>query len=196
AGDFDAMTLPQGYDIITAAHSLEHVPDPARTLTRVRKLLNPGGIVILVVSRPHWCSRLVWLNWRHRRFAEAEVRAMLAGAGFADLHCWQPPAGPPRRLSLAYAGRKGRQAECAPSASALTMASTSATGLPAPISFTMAEPTTQPSATEAMLRAASGVLIPKPTITGRSVDRLIRATSGATSVATAAAAPVIPVTET
>ena len=57
-------------------------------------------------------------------------------------------------------------------------------------------PDDAPSATEAMARACSGVLIPKPTMIGRSVDRLIRATSGATSVAWAAAAPVIPVIET
>jgi hypothetical protein len=62
--------------------------------------------------------------------------------------------------------------------------------------LTMAEPTTQPSATPAMACAASGVEMPKPTITGRSVAALIRATSGPTSAACAAAAPVIPVIET
>ena len=40
-----------------------------------------------------------------------------------------------------------------------------------------------PSATLAMLRALSGVLMPKPTMTGRLVDCLIRATSGPTSAA-------------
>jgi hypothetical protein len=38
--------------------------------------------------------------------------------------------------------------------------------------------------------------MPKPTITGRSVAALIRATSGPTSPACASAAPVIPVIET
>jgi hypothetical protein len=50
-----------------------------------------------------------------------------------------------------------------------TKDSTSSTGLPAAISDTMAEPTTQPSATPAIASEASGVLMPKPTITGRSV---------------------------
>eukprot|EP00521_Asterionellopsis_glacialis_P020017 CAMPEP_0195336322 /NCGR_PEP_ID=MMETSP0708-20121125/16137_1 /TAXON_ID=33640 /ORGANISM="Asterionellopsis glacialis, Strain CCMP134" /LENGTH=54 /DNA_ID=CAMNT_0040406915 /DNA_START=18 /DNA_END=179 /DNA_ORIENTATION=+ len=54
----------------------------------------------------------------------------------------------------------------------------------------MAEPTTAPSATEAMPLAFSGVLMPKPTITGRSVLALMRATSGPTLVASASAAPV------
>jgi hypothetical protein len=52
--------------------------------------------------------------------------------------------------------------------------------------FTMADPTTQPSATLAMALRPSGVEMPKPTITGRSVCALIRATSGPTSAACAA----------
>jgi len=60
----------------------------------------------------------------------------------------------------------------------------------------MADPTTAPSATEAMARALSGVRMPKPTMTGRSVAALIRATSGPTSPAWAAAAPVMQLIET
>jgi ubiquinone/menaquinone biosynthesis C-methylase UbiE len=154
AGDLDCNAVPtEGYDIVTAAHLLEHLPDPDAALARMATFLKPGGLLILAVSRPHWCSRLVWLTWRHRRYREDEMRAALIRAGFIDLHCWQPPAGPPRRLSLAYAARRPDQAECAPSASALTRASTSATGTPAPMSLTMADPTTAPSATLAMERA-------------------------------------------
>jgi ubiquinone/menaquinone biosynthesis C-methylase UbiE len=150
-GDAASLPLPAGsQDIVIAAHLLEHLPDPEAALVRVRGLLKPGGLLVLAVSRPHWCSHLVWLGWRHRRFREAEVRRALTHAGFADLNCWQPPAGPPRRLSLAYAARRPDQAECAPSDSALTRASTSATGTPAPMSLTMADPTTAPSATLAM----------------------------------------------
>ena len=153
-GDLAGLALPEGsQDIVIAAHLLEHLPDHETALVRMRRLLKPGGLLILAVSRPHWCSHLVWLGWRHRRFREAEVRSALTRAGFADLHCWHPPAGPPRRLSLAYAAKRPVQAECAPSDSALTRASTSATGTPAPMSLTMAEPTTAPSATDAMALA-------------------------------------------
>jgi hypothetical protein len=70
-------------------------------------LLRPKGLLILSVSRPHWCSRLVWLSWRHRLFREAEMRVLLHEAGFDDLCCWRPTAGPPRRMSLAYAACLG-----------------------------------------------------------------------------------------
>jgi ubiquinone/menaquinone biosynthesis C-methylase UbiE len=107
AGDLDCDAMPTGsYDIVTAAHLLEHLPDPDAALARMARLLKPGGLLILAVSRPHWCSRLVWLAWRHRRFRETELRAALARAGYEDLQSWQPPAGPPRRLSLAYAARR------------------------------------------------------------------------------------------
>ena len=95
------------------------------------------------------------------------------------------------------AGRdEPRYALCAPSAKPLTKLRISATGWPSPMRATMADPTTTPSATAAMARLASGVLMPKPTTTGRSVAALMRATSGATSVVSAAAAPVMPVIET
>jgi ubiquinone/menaquinone biosynthesis C-methylase UbiE len=108
AGDLEgAGTADGGYDFVLAAHLLEHLPDPGAALARMAGLLRPGGRLILSVSRPHWCSRLVWLSWRHRRFQAADVLSMLNQAGFADPQCWQPPAGPPRRLSFAYAARKG-----------------------------------------------------------------------------------------
>lgn len=106
-GEMANLPLPEGsQDIVIAAHLLEHLPDPDGALVRMRGLLKPGGLLILAVSRPHWCSHLVWLGWRHRRFREAEMRGALVRAGTEGIQCWQPPAGPPRRLSLAYAARR------------------------------------------------------------------------------------------
>ena len=133
------------------------------------------------------------------------VRRILEGDTFAPCDA-RPRHGPglrrlPARRAMWQTVRTrprsaASHARCAPSASPRTNSSTSATGRPAAISPTMAEPTTQPSATPAMVCAVSGLRMPKPTITGRSVCALIRATSGPTSVASAAAAPVIPVIDT
>lgn len=106
-GDLEQADLQSaGHELIAAAHLVEHLPDLQAALLRMARLLRPGGVLILAVSRPHWCSRLVWLTWRHRRYSEAEVRLALARAGFTEINCWRPPAGPPRRLSLAYAARR------------------------------------------------------------------------------------------
>lgn len=107
AGDvMSAGLAAAAQDIVASAHLIEHLPDPRAALRRMADVLRPGGILILCVSRPHWCSRLVWFVWRHRVFPQDEMLAALAEAGLTDLCCWQPTAGPPRRLSLAYAGRK------------------------------------------------------------------------------------------
>lgn len=107
AGNLDSASLVvSAYDLVAAAHLLEHLPDPEASIVRMTALLKPGGVLVLVVSRPHWCSRLVWLSWRHRRFPELEMRRLLAGVGLVDVRCWKPLAGPPRRLSLAYAARR------------------------------------------------------------------------------------------
>jgi ubiquinone/menaquinone biosynthesis C-methylase UbiE len=107
AGDVVSAALaPATRDIVASAHLLEHLPDPRAAARRMADMLRPGGVLILCVSKPHWCSRLVWFAWRHRVFTQYEMLAMLGEAGLTDLHCWQPAVGPPRRLSLAYAGRK------------------------------------------------------------------------------------------
>jgi ubiquinone/menaquinone biosynthesis C-methylase UbiE len=107
AGDLMAGDLPESsFDIVAAAHLVEHLDDFDGALKRMGRLLRPGGTLILSVSRPHWCSRLVWLNWRHRSFTEAAFCAALQQAGFAEIQAWPHAFGPPRRLSLAYAARR------------------------------------------------------------------------------------------
>ncbi|MDW4499263.1 class I SAM-dependent methyltransferase [Sulfitobacter sp. D35] len=95
-GEFDGT----GYDEALAAHMIEHCPDPLRALRQLRDLLAPGGVLRLVVSRPHWCNAIVWLRWRHRTFARDEIAELLGQAGFADLNFYRFPSGPPSRTSL------------------------------------------------------------------------------------------------
>lgn len=107
AGDITSVALPvAGFDIVVAAHVVEHLGDLDAAMARMAQLLRPGGVVILSVSRPHWCSRLVWFSWRHRRHTAAEVVGALCRAGLIAAQSWQHDGGPPRRLSLAYAARK------------------------------------------------------------------------------------------
>src|SRR5690606_16718244 len=64
------------------------------------------------------------------------------------------------------------------------------------IRCTSAEPTTAASATRATSAACSGVLMPKPTASGRSVCRRSRSTAAATASADAEVVPVMPVIAT
>src|SRR5262249_57307572 len=98
-----------------------------------------------------------------------------------------------------------RRALRTPRASSATRLTTTVTVFAAALSsrsrlalsvFTSAEPTTTPSAPDAIVAACSAVRTPKPTATGSLVWRLMRATAAVTFAGSATAAPVMPVIET
>ncbi|MEL6100128.1 MAG: methyltransferase domain-containing protein [Pseudomonadota bacterium] len=98
-------------DVVLAAHILEHCPDPALALMQMRDLLMPGGQLFLVVSKPHWCNAIIWLQWRHRTFRTPEIAALAEGAGLRIEAEYTFPSGPPSRTSRGFVLRpneKGR----------------------------------------------------------------------------------------
>ena len=93
-------------DEVLAAHVIEHCPDPAEALSDLAALLRPGGRLCLVVSKPHWCNAIIWLQWRHRTFGEAEIRKLIASAGLTVEATYAFPSGPPSRTSRGLIARK------------------------------------------------------------------------------------------
>jgi SAM-dependent methyltransferase len=77
-------------DAVVMWHSLEHVPDPAATMTRAREILRPGGLI--VVAAPNIASLQASVggrNWfhldlpRHRsHFTPDGLRALMSRTGF------------------------------------------------------------------------------------------------------------------
>lgn len=92
----------QTFDVVLAAHVLEHCLAPQDGLASLFRLLKPGGILVLSVSKPHICQWLIWLRWRHQWFGDAQMKAMLSSAGFAVSCCYAYPEGIPERVSRAY----------------------------------------------------------------------------------------------
>lgn len=93
------------FDTLLAAHVIEHFDDPAWALAQMRRISRPGAQLWLVVSKPHWCSVLIWLKWRHRTFRQDEIVAMLGSAGFEPEGFYAFPAGPPSRTSFGVVAR-------------------------------------------------------------------------------------------
>ena len=86
-------------DEVLAAHVIEHCPDPLLALRQMRDLLLPGGRLHLVVSKPHWCNAIIWLQWRHRTFQRAEILMLIEKAGLDIERVYCFPSGPPSRTS-------------------------------------------------------------------------------------------------
>lgn len=84
-GTLEDVSLPaHGFDVVTLWDVLEHVADPVADLQRVRRLLAPGGRVL--VNTPladGWDARLFgtsWSGWDAPRHAVVFTRATLSGA--------------------------------------------------------------------------------------------------------------------
>lgn len=84
----DVISLPyedQSFDVVMAAHVLEHLPDPQRALAEMVRVLKPGGMVFLCVTRPSFFGALVQLLWRTWAITEQEGVAWLNASQLADV---------------------------------------------------------------------------------------------------------------
>jgi len=98
---------PKGpFDEVLAAHVIEHCPDPREALVQMAALLRPGGRLRLVMSKPHWCNVIIWLQWRHRTFSPSEIAGLVSAAGLEVEGQYVFPAGPPSRTSMGIVARK------------------------------------------------------------------------------------------
>ncbi len=106
------------HDLILCAHVLDHFADLAAPLTVLASALSPGGRMILVHTRPHWCNVLIWPKWRHVSRRPEEILTALGAAGLRCLAHRGFAEGPPRRTSHAYcvarATGPGSAGECDP----------------------------------------------------------------------------------
>ncbi len=101
----EGFTPESPFDCLLAAHVIEHLPDPQPALARMRDLVETGARLWLVVSKPHWCNAIIWLQWRHRAYTRKEVAEALDASGWALESEYAFPSGPPSRTSRGYIAR-------------------------------------------------------------------------------------------
>jgi ubiquinone/menaquinone biosynthesis C-methylase UbiE len=54
-GDAQSLNFPDtSFDVVIAAALIEHVPDPAKIICEAKRILRPGGILILTSPDPFW----------------------------------------------------------------------------------------------------------------------------------------------
>jgi 2-polyprenyl-3-methyl-5-hydroxy-6-metoxy-1,4-benzoquinol methylase len=94
---WDAGLPAAAFDVVTCWHVIEHTTDPRRTLAEMRRVLRPGGTLVLATPNlANHIFRWAYLVARRRRlplyepdereqhlyhFSEATLRRLVAGAG-------------------------------------------------------------------------------------------------------------------
>ncbi|SIT16513.1 demethylmenaquinone methyltransferase / 2-methoxy-6-polyprenyl-1,4-benzoquinol methylase [Roseivivax lentus] len=84
----DVLSLPyddQFFDVVMAAHVLEHLPDPKHALREMIRVLKPGGMVFVCATRPSLFGTLIQLKWRTWAVTEKQGVAWLHDCQLADV---------------------------------------------------------------------------------------------------------------
>ena len=72
----DITELPYSmcqFDLVLAGHVLEHLSAPSRALAELRRVLKPGGALLLIVTRATAAGKAVQLCWGTRCFDESAL---------------------------------------------------------------------------------------------------------------------------
>jgi ubiquinone/menaquinone biosynthesis C-methylase UbiE len=106
-GDLSAAAFPDDFfEVVTLWHVLEHVPDPLEQLAEIRRVLKPGGLLVVEVPNARSATfSLTKAKWyyldvpRHlQHFTPSTIDAVLGQAGFKkiarrNLHLWDSTVG-------------------------------------------------------------------------------------------------------
>jgi len=104
-GDLEALPIPAGeLDAAVMSLVLHYSPDPARALTEVARVLQPGGRVLIVDMLPHEHGEYqqqmghVWLG-----FSDRQTTRFLTAAGFGNVRVRALPTDPRARGPALFA---------------------------------------------------------------------------------------------
>ena len=105
-GDVQHLPYSDGtFDLVMAAHLLEHLPDPGIALAEMTRCTRPGGTVLVCLTRRSALGLGIHLRWRTHMVDPAQAERWLAEAGLTRVRCLAPrSAGPVRQLSIACVG--------------------------------------------------------------------------------------------
>lgn len=83
----DIRNLPYDdnqFDLVMAAHVLEHIADPLHALKEMMRVLRPGGTLIACVTRRSLLGLFIQLKWRTHRISRDQAVRWLVDAGLEN----------------------------------------------------------------------------------------------------------------
>jgi 2-polyprenyl-3-methyl-5-hydroxy-6-metoxy-1,4-benzoquinol methylase len=88
--ELPALEFADGsFDFVVSFETVEHVEDDVQLVSEMRRVLKPGGA--LLMSTPN--GAMSWVQdpnpWHHREYELEELRALLERGGFTAVHVFQ-----------------------------------------------------------------------------------------------------------
>ncbi len=84
----DVRSLPfddSSFDLVMSAHMLEHLAVPEQALEEMLRVLKPGGLLFVCVTRRSLLGMLVHLAWRTHRVTPAKAKRWLLASGLESV---------------------------------------------------------------------------------------------------------------
>lgn len=94
------------FDLVMAAHVLEHLPNPQVALDEMVRVLQPGARLLLIVSQPSIFTAFIQWRWRYTAYPPQQVQQWLTAAGLDCVQVYPLQGGLSSRTSIAYIGFK------------------------------------------------------------------------------------------
>lgn len=107
--NYDICQLPweqDTFDVVMAAHVIEHIPTPEQALAELVRVLQPGAPLLLVVTKRSMLGALVQMNWRVHGLGREHLSEMLNGLGLTDIRFMPLEGLLCRQMSIACIARK------------------------------------------------------------------------------------------
>jgi len=117
-GTLDTVAFEEGaFDVVTMFYVLEHIPDPLKALQQVKRILKPGGLLLLRL--PHTTPIVKALSvlginnnlydppFHLNDFSASSIKTLLSKAGYAGPHTFiggvtRPPEFLKRAITLVF----------------------------------------------------------------------------------------------
>jgi ubiquinone/menaquinone biosynthesis C-methylase UbiE len=85
----DAEALPfnsSSMDVVMCGHALEHIENPGTALAEMTRVLRPGGVLLVIITRAGIVDSVLRLIWRYRLIQSRDLLGWMWSNDLEPLH--------------------------------------------------------------------------------------------------------------